>query len=58
MNRTYRYAVALGDEIQNAVLVVLLGLEVLAIPFHQGSLESGLAAIAAVYQTISVQSGG
>ena len=36
------------DEIQNAVLFVLLGLEVLAIPFHKLSLESGLAAIVAV----------
>ena len=33
------------DEVQNAVLFVLLGLEVLAIPFYQVSLESGLAAI-------------
>ena len=36
------------DEVQNAVLFVLLGLEVLAIPFHRVSLESGLAAIVAV----------
>jgi monovalent cation:H+ antiporter, CPA1 family len=36
------------DEVQNAVLFVLLGLEVLAIPFHRLSLESGLAAIVAV----------
>jgi CPA1 family monovalent cation:H+ antiporter len=36
------------DEVQNSVLFVLLGLEVLAIPFHKSSLESGLAAILAV----------
>jgi monovalent cation:H+ antiporter, CPA1 family len=36
------------DEVQNAVLFVLLGLEVIAIPFHRVSLESGLAAIIAV----------
>lgn len=33
------------DEIQNAVLFVLLGLEVLAIPIHLKSLASGMAAI-------------
>jgi monovalent cation:H+ antiporter, CPA1 family len=36
------------DEVQNAVLFVLLGLEVLAIPFHRSSLESGFAAILGV----------
>ena len=36
------------DEIQNAVLFVLLGLEVLAIPIHLQSLASGSAAIFAV----------
>lgn len=36
------------DEIQNAVLFVLLGLEILAIPIHRLSLESGLIAIVAV----------
>lgn len=36
------------DEVQNGVLFVLLGLEVLAIPFHRVSLESGLAAVVAV----------
>jgi CPA1 family monovalent cation:H+ antiporter len=36
------------DEIQNAVLFVLLGLEVLAIPIHRQSLKSGLVAIAIV----------
>jgi CPA1 family monovalent cation:H+ antiporter len=33
------------DEVQNAILFVLLGLEILAIPFHRSSLESGVAAI-------------
>ncbi|MGO8719452.1 MAG: cation:proton antiporter [Acidobacteriaceae bacterium] len=36
------------DEVQNGVLFVLLGLEVLAIPFHADLLKSGLLAIAAV----------
>ncbi len=36
------------DEIQNAVLFVLLGLEVLAIPIHRQSLQSGLVAVVAV----------
>lgn len=36
------------DEIQNAVLFVLLGLEVLAIPIHRQSFRSGLIAIVAV----------
>jgi monovalent cation:H+ antiporter, CPA1 family len=36
------------DEVQNAVLFVLLGLEILAIPFHKLSLEAGLVAIFAV----------
>jgi CPA1 family monovalent cation:H+ antiporter len=36
------------DEIQNAVLFVLLGLEILAIPIHRQSLASGLIAIVAV----------
>jgi CPA1 family monovalent cation:H+ antiporter len=36
------------DEIQNAVLFVLLGLEVLAIPIHRQSLASGMVAIIAV----------
>ncbi|RSL15796.1 sodium/proton antiporter (CPA1 family) [Edaphobacter aggregans] len=36
------------DEVQNAVLFVLLGLEILAIPFHKLSLEAGLVAILAV----------
>jgi CPA1 family monovalent cation:H+ antiporter len=36
------------DEVQNAVLFVLLGLEVLAIPFQRLFLQSGLAAIVAV----------
>jgi len=36
------------DEIQNAVLFVLLGLEVLAIPLHRLWLESGLVAIVSV----------
>ena len=36
------------DEVQNSILFVLLGLEVLAIPFHRLFLESGLAAIVAV----------
>jgi monovalent cation:H+ antiporter, CPA1 family len=36
------------DEVQNAILFVLLGLEVLAIPFHRLSLESGVAAIVVV----------
>lgn len=36
------------DEVQNGVLFVLLGLEVLAIPFHTTYLQSGLMAIAAV----------
>jgi CPA1 family monovalent cation:H+ antiporter len=36
------------DEIQNAVLFVLLGLEILAIPIHRQSLQSGLVAIVAV----------
>lgn len=36
------------DEIQNAVLFVLLGLEIIAVPFERASLRAGLAAIAAV----------
>jgi monovalent cation:H+ antiporter, CPA1 family len=36
------------DEVQNAILFVLLGLEVLAIPFHRLSLQSGLAAVVIV----------
>ena len=36
------------DEVQNAVLFVLLGLEVLAIPFHWALLGSGATAIVAV----------
>ena len=36
------------DEIQNAVLFVLLGLEILAIPIRRLSLRSGLVAIVAV----------
>ncbi len=36
------------DEVQNAVLFVLLGLEVLAIPFNRLSLASGVAAIVSV----------
>jgi monovalent cation:H+ antiporter, CPA1 family len=36
------------DEVQNAILFVLLGLEVLAIPFHRLSLQSGMAAIVIV----------
>ena len=36
------------DEVQNSVLFVLLGLEVLAIPIRMASLKSGLAAVAAV----------
>ena len=36
------------DEVQNSVLFVLLGLEILAIPIHKLSLESGLIAIVAV----------
>jgi monovalent cation:H+ antiporter, CPA1 family len=36
------------DEVQNSVLYVLLGLEVLAIPFHRASWESGLLGIVAV----------
>lgn len=36
------------DEVQNSILFVLLGLEVIAIPFHRLFLESGLAAIIAV----------
>ncbi len=36
------------DEIQNAVLFVLLGLEVLAIPLHRQSIKSGMAAIVIV----------
>ncbi len=36
------------DEVQNALLFVLLGLEVLAIPFHWLSMESGMAAVVVV----------
>ena len=36
------------DEVQNAILFVLLGLEVLAIPIHWSSLRSGVTAIAIV----------
>jgi len=36
------------DEVQNSVLYVLLGLEVLAIPFHASAAQSGLVATAAV----------
>ncbi|MGH9615730.1 MAG: cation:proton antiporter [Acidobacteriaceae bacterium] len=36
------------DEVQNALLFVLLGLEVISIPFHSSLLESGLMAIVAV----------
>ena len=36
------------DEVQNGVLFVLLGLEVLAIPFHWSLLRSGATAIVAV----------
>jgi CPA1 family monovalent cation:H+ antiporter len=36
------------DEVQNSVLYVLLGLEVLAIPFYASSFKSGLVAIVAV----------
>jgi CPA1 family monovalent cation:H+ antiporter len=36
------------DEVQNAILFVLLGLEVLAIPIHWSSLQSGMAAIVVV----------
>ncbi len=36
------------DEVQNAILFVLLGLEVLAIPIHRLSLQSGLAAVVVV----------
>jgi len=36
------------DEVQNSVLFVLLGLEVLAIPFRLASVKSGLAAVVAV----------
>ena len=36
------------DEVQNGVLFVLLGLEVLAIPFHWSLLRSGVTAIVAV----------
>jgi monovalent cation:H+ antiporter, CPA1 family len=36
------------DEVQNAILFVLLGLEVLAIPIHRLALQAGLAAIAVV----------
>ncbi|ADW70668.1 cation:proton antiporter [Granulicella tundricola] len=36
------------DEVQNAILFVLLGLEILAIPFTRLSLESGLVAIVSV----------
>jgi monovalent cation:H+ antiporter, CPA1 family len=36
------------DEVQNAVLFVLLGLEILAIPFHRWSLESGMVGIVMV----------
>jgi CPA1 family monovalent cation:H+ antiporter len=36
------------DEVQNAILFVLLGLEVLAIPFHRLSLQSGMAAVVIV----------
>ncbi len=36
------------DEVQNAILFVLLGLEVLAIPFHRLSLQSGVAAVVIV----------
>lgn len=38
----------LTDEVQNAILFVLLGLEVLAISFNRSTLLIGLAAIAAV----------
>ena len=36
------------DEVQNSVLFVLLGLEVLAIPFYRAWFESGIAAVGAV----------
>ncbi len=36
------------DEVQNAVLFVLLGLEIIAIPFERSLLGAGFAAIAAV----------
>lgn len=36
------------DEVQNAVLFVLLGLEVLVIPFDRGSFQSGAAAVVLV----------
>ena len=36
------------DEVQNSILFVLLGLEVLAIPFHRLSLQSGAVAIVIV----------
>jgi CPA1 family monovalent cation:H+ antiporter len=36
------------DELQNSVLFVLLGLEVLAIPFGRGGLKSGALAVAVV----------
>jgi monovalent cation:H+ antiporter, CPA1 family len=36
------------DEVQNAVLFVLLGLEILAIPFHRLSMEAGLIGIVIV----------
>jgi CPA1 family monovalent cation:H+ antiporter len=36
------------DEVQNAILFVLLGLEVLAIPFPRLSLQSGMAAVVIV----------
>ena len=36
------------DEVQNSVLFVLLGLEVLAIPFRMASLKSGVAAVVVV----------
>jgi CPA1 family monovalent cation:H+ antiporter len=36
------------DEVQNSLLYVLLGLEVLAIPFYASSFKSGLIAVVAV----------
>ncbi len=36
------------DEVQNSVLFVLLGLEILAISFHRDSVETGLTAIVVV----------
>jgi CPA1 family monovalent cation:H+ antiporter len=39
---------AVIDELQNSVLFVLLGLEVLAIPFRRGGVESGALAVAIV----------